>query len=86
MALPRIESLPGYAAGITPGPLRKLLGIWALLRRYPIIPLVIVSVVMVIPAIFAPLIAPHPPKRGDLKEARLVPPFWIGDKAQSLRA
>ena len=86
MALPRIESLPGYAAGITPAPLRKLLGIWALLRRYPIIPLIIVSVVMVIPAIFAPLIAPHPPKRGDLKEARLVPPFWIGDKALSLRA
>ena len=86
MALPRIESLPGNAAGITPARLRKLLGIWTWLRRYPIIPLVIVSVVMVIPAIFAPLIAPHPPKRGDLKEARLVPPFWIGDKAQSLRA
>ena len=43
-------------------------------------------VVMIIPAIFAPLIAPHPPKQGDLKESRLIPPFWIGDKALSLRA
>ena len=86
MALPRIESLPGYAAAVTPSPLRKLFGVWALLRRFPIIPLVIVLVVMVIPAIFAPLIAPHPPKKGDLKESRLLPPFWIGDKALSLRA
>ena len=86
MALPRIESLPGYAAGITPSPLRKLFGIWAIIRRYPIIPVVILLVVMVIPAIFAPLVAPHPPKKGDLKEARLVPPFWIGDRALTLKA
>ena len=86
MALPRIESLPGYAAGITPAPLRKLFGIWSVLRRYPVIPITIVMVVMIIPAVFAPLIAPHPPKVGDLKEARLAPPFWIGDKVQSLRA
>ena len=86
MALPRIESLPGYAAAVTPSPLRKLFGVWALLRRFPIIPLIIVLVVMIIPAIFAPLIAPHPPKKGDLKESRLLPPFWIGDKALSLRA
>ena len=31
---------------------------------------------MVIPAIFAPLIAPHPPTRGILVE-RLAPPFWV---------
>ena len=86
MALPRIESLPGYAAAVTPPPLRKLFGVWAFLRRFPIIPVVIVLVVMIIPAIFAPLIAPHPPKVGDLKEARLLPPFWIGDKVLSLRA
>ena len=86
MALPRIDTLPGYAGGVAPSPLRKLLGAWASLRRLPIIPLTIVMVVMIIPAIFAPLIAPHPPKKGDLKEARLVPPFWIGDKALSLRA
>ena len=86
MALPRIESLPGYAAGITPPPLRKLFGFWSVLRRYPIIPITIVMVVMIIPAIFAPLIAPHPPKKGDLKESRLLPPFWIGDKVLSLRA
>ena len=86
MALPRIESIPGYAAGITPAPLRKLFGFWGVLRRYPFIPMIIVLVVMIIPAIFAPLVAPHPPKKGDLKEARLVPPFWIGDNALTLRA
>ena len=86
MALPRIESLPGLAGAVTPSPLRKLLGIWGFVRRFPIIPISIVMVVMIIPAIFAPLIAPHPPKKGDLKEARLVPPFWIGDNALSLRA
>ena len=86
LALPRIESLPGFAAAITPPPLRRLFGIWGFLRRFPVIPIVIVMVVMIIPAIFAPLIAPHPPKRGDLKEARLVPPFWIGDNALTLRA
>ena len=69
-----------------PPPLRKLLGLWAVLRRYPIIPITIVMVVMVIPAIFAPLLAPFPPKEGDLKESRLLPPFWIGDNALSLRA
>ena len=86
MALPRIDSLPGYAAAVTPPPLRRLFGIWGFLRRFPVIPLVIVFVVMIIPAVFAPLIAPHPPKKGDLKESRLLPPFWIGDKALSLRA
>lgn len=84
LALPRIDTLPGYAAGVTPAPLRKALGgAWNVLRRYPIIPLVIVLVVMIIPAIFADLIAPHPPLKGSLTE-RLLPPFWVDAEVQSL--
>ena len=65
--------------------MRKLLGVWALARPFPVIPLVIVLVVLIIPAIFAPLIAPYSPNQGNLSEPGLLPPFWIGDKALSLR-
>lgn len=70
-------SIPRELAGQTStGYLRKALGILQAVRRYPLIPSAIVLIVMVIPAIFAPLIAPHPPTRGILTE-RLAPPFWI---------
>ncbi len=65
--------------------MRKLGVAWDVLKRYPIIPLFVVMVVMVIPAIFAPLVAPHPPKRGDLTQ-RLVPPFWISPNVFSQEA
>lgn len=80
MALPRLGTLPRYPA---PSQLRKLLGAWNALRRYPLIPLAIVLVVLVVPAIFAPLIAPHPPKKGTLTD-RLVPPFWANDELISV--
>ena len=44
----------------------------------PLLPLVILLVVLVIPAVFAPLIAPHNPLEGDLND-RLLPPFWVGE-------
>ena len=44
-------------------------------RRYPFIPIVILLVVLVIPAIFAPFIAPHDPLDGQLPD-RLQPPVW----------
>ena len=47
-------------------------------RRLPLLPLVILLVVLVIPAVFAPLIAPHNPLEGDLND-RLLPPFWVGE-------
>lgn len=56
---------------------------WTALRRYPLIPLTILLVVLVIPAIFAPLLAPHPPKKGVLS-ARLAPPFWVDAKLASV--
>jgi peptide/nickel transport system permease protein len=85
VALPRIDSLPGYAAQVTPSPLKKLAVVWELLRGYPVIPMSIVMIVMIIPAIFAPLVAPHAPKDGDLTK-RLNPPFWVGAQISSLEA
>ena len=48
-------------------------------RRYPILPLVIMFLVLIIPAIFADLIVPHDPIVSDLSH-RLEPPAWVGPK------
>ncbi len=49
--------------------------VWAFLRRYPVIPVSVLLIVLVIPALFAELIAPHDPIDGNLR-ARLLPPAW----------
>lgn len=70
IAIPR--RLPGY----------RISGVWQaldLLRRYPIIPLAILLLLLVIPAIFAGYVAPHDPVDGNLSK-RLLPPVWA--KAQ----
>ena len=55
---------------------RKLLrNIWGL-RQYPILPIFILMIVLVIPAIFAELIAPYDPVENSLRN-RLLPPFWM---------
>ena len=61
-ALPS-ETLPRPATG------------WRALRRYPLFPLAILVLFLVIPAVFAPLVAPFDPYQGSLR-ARLIPPFW----------
>ena len=48
---------------------------WRKLKRYPLIPLAILLLILVIPAIFAPLVAPHEPFQGNLSN-RLTPPVW----------
>lgn len=48
-------------------------------NRYPIIPVTVLLLVLLIPAIFANIIAPHPPKIGDLND-RLLPPAWASEK------
>ena len=55
----------------------------AAVRRYPFIPIVILIVVLVIPGAFANILSPYDPLKGDLKE-RLIPPFWIGDKLETI--
>ncbi|MDE2938702.1 MAG: ABC transporter permease [Chloroflexota bacterium] len=44
-------------------------------RRFPLIPLAVIVVVLVIPAFFASYVAPHHPTRGQFSE-RLTPPAW----------
>ena len=48
---------------------------WSFLRRYPVVPVVVLLVVLVIPAVFAEVAAPHDPIEGDLRD-RLLPPAW----------
>ena len=57
----------------SPGTLLR--NLWDL-RQYPVLPVFILMIVLVIPAIFAELIAPYDPVESSLRN-RLLPPFWI---------
>ncbi len=54
---------------------RRLRRMWTFLRRYPVVPVAVLFVVLIIPALFAEIIAPHDPIDGELR-ARLLPPAW----------
>ena len=54
---------------------------WGEARRYPLIPIIVVMIMLVIPAIFAELIAPYDPLDGDLR-VRLLPPAWIEGESE----
>ncbi len=45
-------------------------------RRYPVFPILLLLIVLVIPAAFADFIAPHDPKLGSLSK-KLLPPVWM---------
>jgi len=44
-------------------------------RRYPVVPVALLTLLLVIPAVFAPLVAPYDPLKGSLAK-RLTPPVW----------
>ncbi len=46
------------------------------IKQYPVIPLTILAVMLIIPAIFANLISPHDPVDVNLRD-RLMPPAWM---------
>ena len=46
------------------------------IRQYPVIPLLILLILLIIPALFANIIAPHDPEGLNLR-SRLQPPVWI---------
>jgi len=50
-------------------------------RRFPVLPVAIILFLLVIPAIFANLIAPHDHRIGDLNQEK-VPPAWVSSKVQ----
>ena len=61
------RTLPWYALPWITG--------WRHARRYPLVPLALLIFVLVIPAVFAPWVAPHDPFNGSLSN-RLIPPVW----------
>ena len=54
---------------------------WRETRRYPLLPMAVVMIMLVIPAIFAEVIAPHDPLDGDLR-VRLLPPAWVEGESE----
>ena len=54
----------------------KLASFWQEARRYPLFPIALLLIVLVVPAIAADWIAPHDPKIGSLS-AKLTPPIWM---------
>jgi peptide/nickel transport system permease protein len=55
---------------------RRAAGIYRRAQRYPLVPLCLLLFLLVIPALLAPLVAPHDPIEGHLSE-RLAPPAWL---------
>ena len=49
-------------------------------RRYPVLPISVMLIVLILPSIFANLVAPHDPIQADLSH-RLEPPAWIASKS-----
>ena len=68
MPLQSTRTLPWYA---TPWATER----WAKFKRYPLFALAILLFLLVIPAVFAPWVAPHDPFHGSLSQ-RLTPPVW----------
>ena len=54
----------------------RLIRFWTEARRYPLFPIALLLIILVIPAIFADWIAPHDPELGTLS-TRLLPPAWM---------
>ena len=69
---------PVSEAAVRPGALARIRHWITEIRRLPLFPVTMLLVFLLIPAVFAELIAPHNPRRGDLDD-RLVPPAWSGD-------
>jgi len=68
MATVTVRTLPWYAPPRVAQTLRQA-------KRYPLVPISILMIVLVIPALFAWQIAPYDPLKGSLAK-RLQPPAW----------
>ena len=68
MATVTVRTLPWYARPRVAHVMRQA-------RRYPLVPLALLTFVLVIPAMFASQVAPHDPLKGSLAK-RLRPPVW----------
>jgi peptide/nickel transport system permease protein len=68
MATVTARSLPWYAPP-------RMAGLWRRVRRYPLVPIGMLTFLLVIPAALAPQVAPHDPLKGSLAK-RLKAPAW----------
>src|SRR5262245_61656249 len=68
MATVTARGLPWYALPRVARAMRQA-------RRYPLVPLALLMFFLVLPAAFAPLVAPYDPLKGSLSN-RLRPPVW----------
>jgi peptide/nickel transport system permease protein len=68
MATETIRTLPWYAPPRVAQAMDQV-------RRYPLVPLALLTFLLVIPALFAPQVAPYDPLQGSLSK-RLKPPAW----------
>ena len=68
MAIVTARTLPWYAPPRVARAMREA-------RRYPLVPLAILTFLLVLPALFAAQIAPYDPLKGSLAK-RLKPPVW----------
>ncbi len=67
---------------------RQVNGVWRALgtaRRYPIFPVAILLMVLVLPAVFADWLSPYEPEVGRLSD-RLKPPFWVAGEGEGIYA
>ncbi len=69
---------PDLAAPATPRPSGRISAGFRAVRQLPLIPLAVLIVLLVIPAIFANQLAPHSHRIGELNDAKL-PPFWVSE-------
>ena len=70
-------SIPASDTSSVAGPIRRS-GVWHQLKRYPVASLAILMLVLIIPAIFADLIAPYDPYQSHLRNRLQPPMFWGG--------
>jgi peptide/nickel transport system permease protein len=68
MATVTARGLPWYARPRVAHAVRQV-------RRYPVVSLSLLMCLLVLPAVFAPQVAPHDPLKGSLAK-RLTPPVW----------
>ena len=74
---------PGSPIGevrAAPAPSEPTLGkVWREIRRFPVLPLLILIVLLIIPTVFADALSQHDPLIGDL-EHELEPPAWVPER------
>jgi len=68
MAIMTARTLPWYAPPRLARAMREA-------RRYPLVPIALLTFLLVIPAVLAPQVAPYDPLKGSLAK-RLTPPVW----------